>query len=78
MSSGATWESESEQCAERMETVVKWGIIGTRGYAAWAAAPGVEASKRGELVAVLGRDPDRTREFAREHDVEVAVTVLDE
>jgi 1,5-anhydro-D-fructose reductase (1,5-anhydro-D-mannitol-forming) len=57
---------------------VKWGIIGTRGYAARAAAPGVEASKRGELLAVLGRDLDRTKEFAGEHGVEVAVTALDE
>ena len=57
---------------------MKWGIIGTRGYAARAATPGVKASKTGELVAVLGRDPDRTKEFAREHDVEVAATELDE
>ncbi|MGH2775037.1 MAG: Gfo/Idh/MocA family protein [Actinomycetota bacterium] len=57
---------------------MNWGIIGTRGYAARSAAPGVEASKRGGLVAVLGRDLDRTREFAREHEVEVAVTELDE
>jgi len=57
---------------------VKWGIIGTRGYAAKSATPGIKASKKGELVAVLGRDPDRTKEFAREHDVEVAVTGLDE
>ena len=57
---------------------MKWGIIGTRGYAARSATPGVQASKKGELVAVLGRDPDRTREFAREHDVEVAATELDE
>ena len=56
---------------------MKWGIIGTRGYAASAAAPGVEASERGELVAVLGRDPGRTEEFAREHDI-AATTVLDE
>ncbi len=57
---------------------MKWGIIGTRGYAARSATPGVQASKKGELVAVLGRDPDRTTEFAREHDVEVAATELDE
>ncbi|MPZ92067.1 MAG: hypothetical protein GEU68_10610 [Actinobacteria bacterium] len=57
---------------------MKWGIIGTRGYAAKSAAPGVEASTRGELVAVLGRDPDRTQEFAREHGIQVAVTGLDE
>ena len=57
---------------------MKWGIIGTRGYAAKSAAPGVTASRNGELLAVLGRDPGRAREFAREHQVEVAVTDLDE
>jgi 1,5-anhydro-D-fructose reductase (1,5-anhydro-D-mannitol-forming) len=57
---------------------LKWGIIGTRGYAARSATPGVKASHKGELVAVLGRDPDRTKEFAREHDVEVAATEFDE
>ncbi|MDQ4058101.1 MAG: Gfo/Idh/MocA family oxidoreductase [Actinomycetota bacterium] len=57
---------------------MNWGLIGTRGYAASAAAPGVKASQNGELLAVLGRDPERTRDFAREHDVEVAATLLDE
>ncbi|MGH2827440.1 MAG: Gfo/Idh/MocA family protein [Actinomycetota bacterium] len=57
---------------------MNWGLIGTRGYAASAAAPGVKASQSGELVAVLGRDVERTRDFAREHDVEVAATLLDE
>jgi len=57
---------------------VNWGIIGTRGYAAKSATPGVKGSMKGELVAVLGRDPDRTSEFAREHDVEVAATEMDE
>ena len=57
---------------------MKWGIIGTRGYAARAATPGVKSSSKGELVAVLGRDSDRTNEFAREHDIEVAATEMDE
>ena len=57
---------------------MKWGVIGTRGYAARCAVPGVKASQSGEVVAVLGRDPDRTSEFAREHDIEVAATELDD
>jgi 1,5-anhydro-D-fructose reductase (1,5-anhydro-D-mannitol-forming) len=40
--------------------------------------PGVKASEKGEIVAVLGRDPDRTKDFAGEHDIEVAVTGMDE
>jgi 1,5-anhydro-D-fructose reductase (1,5-anhydro-D-mannitol-forming) len=77
-SNGATWEWECDPRAERRETVLKWGIIGTRGYAAKSAVPGVKASEKGEIVAVLGRDPDRTKEFAGEHDIEVAVTGMDE
>jgi len=77
-SNGGTWEWEFDPRAERRETVLNWGIIGTRGYAAKSAVPGVKASEKGELLAVLGRDPDRTKEFASEHDIEVAVTGLDE
>jgi 1,5-anhydro-D-fructose reductase (1,5-anhydro-D-mannitol-forming) len=45
---------------------MRWGLIGTRGYAQRSAAPGISASRRGELVAVLGRDPSATRDFANE------------
>ena len=44
---------------------MRWGLIGTRGYAAKSAAPGIRASKRGNLVAILGRDTDSTRTFAQ-------------
>ncbi len=43
---------------------MKWGLIGTRGYAQKSAAPGMRASTRARLVAVLGRDPAATRDFA--------------
>ena len=46
---------------------MRWGLIGTRGYASNCAAPGIRASERGELVAVLGRDPERTDGFASEN-----------
>jgi 1,5-anhydro-D-fructose reductase (1,5-anhydro-D-mannitol-forming) len=46
---------------------MRWGLIGTRGYAANFAAPGIGSSQRGELVAVLGRDPERADAFAAEH-----------
>jgi len=49
---------------------MKWGLIGTRGYAARSAAPGVEASERGHLAAVLGRDPDTTRELGDTYGAE--------
>jgi predicted dehydrogenase len=56
---------------------VRWGLIGTRGYAARAAAPGILASETGELVAVLGRDVKGTTEFAAQQGAS-ATTELDE
>jgi predicted dehydrogenase len=44
---------------------MRWGLIGTRGYAQKSAAPGILASERARLVAVLGRDPETTRSFAQ-------------
>lgn len=55
---------------------MRWGLIGTRGYAARSAAPGIEGAERAELAAVLGRDPDHTKAFAGEHGAE-AFTDLD-
>lgn len=49
---------------------MRWGLIGTRGYAAKSAAPGIAASERGKLAAVLGRDPNATRSFAEENGAE--------
>jgi 1,5-anhydro-D-fructose reductase (1,5-anhydro-D-mannitol-forming) len=47
---------------------MKWGLIGTRGYAQKCAAPGIRASERAELAAVLGRDPASTKAFAEAND----------
>jgi 1,5-anhydro-D-fructose reductase (1,5-anhydro-D-mannitol-forming) len=49
---------------------MRWGLIGTRGYAVQSAAPGIRASERGELAAVLGRDPDKTRAFSHDNGAE--------
>jgi 1,5-anhydro-D-fructose reductase (1,5-anhydro-D-mannitol-forming) len=46
---------------------MKWGLIGTRGYALRSAAPGIRASERGHLTAVLGRDPESTEKFAADN-----------
>ncbi len=46
---------------------MRWGLIGTSGYAAKSAAPGIDASSRGELASVLGRDPEKTDRFGQEH-----------
>jgi 1,5-anhydro-D-fructose reductase (1,5-anhydro-D-mannitol-forming) len=47
---------------------MKWGLIGTRGYAQKSGAPGIRASERAELAAVLGRDPAATKAFAEAND----------
>jgi predicted dehydrogenase len=49
---------------------MRWGLIGTRGYAAKAAAPGIARSTRGKLAAILGRDAEATRRFAEDNDAE--------
>lgn len=46
---------------------MRWGLIGTHGYASQCAAPGIRSSQRGELASVLGRDPEHSAEFAREN-----------
>jgi 1,5-anhydro-D-fructose reductase (1,5-anhydro-D-mannitol-forming) len=59
-------------------TTVGWGLIGTRGYAASSAAPGITASRCGELLAVLGSDPERAATFGEEFGARVATTDPDE
>ena len=49
---------------------MRWGLIGTRGYAAKSAAPGIASSARAKLVSVLGRDPENTRRIAEQHGAE--------
>ena len=49
---------------------MKWGLIGTRGYAARYAAPAITKSSRGTFASVLGRDPQNTARFAEEHGIE--------
>jgi 1,5-anhydro-D-fructose reductase (1,5-anhydro-D-mannitol-forming) len=49
---------------------VRWGLVGTRGYAAKAAAPGIAKSTRGDLAAILGRDPQTTRSLSEQHEAE--------
>jgi 1,5-anhydro-D-fructose reductase (1,5-anhydro-D-mannitol-forming) len=59
-------------------TPVGWGLIGTSGFAARAAAPAVEEAAGAVLLAVLGSDPGKTREFAEAHGVAHACSDLDE
>lgn len=56
---------------------MRWGLVGTRGYAANWAAPGIARSTRGKLAAVLGRDPEATRDFADKHQAK-AFTDMDQ
>lgn len=45
-------------------TRIKWGIIGTTGFAGNFFAPAIRDAENAELAAVCGHDPERTREFA--------------
>ena len=56
---------------------MRWGLIGTRGYASKSAAPGIRASERARLAAVLGRDRESTEGFAGDHET-TAFTRLDD
>ncbi len=56
---------------------MRWGLIGTRGYASKSAAPGIRSSERAGLAAVLGRDPESTESFAADHGA-AAFTDLNE
>lgn len=57
---------------------MRWGVIGTAGLASRCCVPGIKDSDEGELVAVMGRDPDRTKAFAAEHGAETAASTIDD
>ena len=57
---------------------MRWGLIGTSGFARKAAAPAFAAVEEAELVAVLSSELARARSFADEHVVETACEQLDE
>src|SRR4051794_12598481 len=42
-----------------MSDTMRWGLIGSRGYAANACAPALHDAEGADLVAVLGRDAER-------------------
>jgi 1,5-anhydro-D-fructose reductase (1,5-anhydro-D-mannitol-forming) len=57
---------------------MRWGVIGTSGYARNVAVPAFGAVEAAELLAVLSSDPGRARTFADEHGIEHAGADLDE
>lgn len=52
---------------------LRWGVLGTAGIARGQVIPAIRGSSNGEVVAVAGRDPERTRAFARDLDIPRAV-----
>ncbi|MDN5789328.1 MAG: Gfo/Idh/MocA family oxidoreductase [Micrococcales bacterium] len=48
---------------------VRWGIIGVGAVTEVKSGPGFQQAQRSELVAVMRRDGDRARDYARRHDV---------
>ena len=45
-------------------TRIRWGIVSTAQIGRYVFIPALRATRRGELVAVAGRDPGRTAAFA--------------
>jgi 1,5-anhydro-D-fructose reductase (1,5-anhydro-D-mannitol-forming) len=60
------------------EAPVQWGLVGTSGFAARAAAPAFGGTDAAELRAVLGSDAARARAFADEHGAALGTADLSE
>lgn len=48
-----------------------WALVGTSGFADSTFAPAILGSGQARLLGALGSSPERSREFARRHGVEV-------
>ena len=48
---------------------VRWGIVSTAQIGRYVFIPALRATRRGELVAVAGRDPGRSAAFAGDLDI---------
>jgi len=44
--------------------MLRWGVLGTAGIARSQVVPAIQSSSNGRVVAVAGRDPSRTADFA--------------
>jgi xylose dehydrogenase (NAD/NADP) len=45
--------------------MLRWGVLGTAGIARSQVVPAIQASSNGRVIAISGRDPSRSAEFAR-------------
>lgn len=52
-----------------MSTAVKWGFIGCGEATEKKSGPAFGLVKESEVVAVMGRDKEKTREYARRHNI---------
>lgn len=57
---------------------LRWGLVGTSGFAAFACVPGIGQSATGRLTAVASSSAERGGQFAREHGIDGAVTDVGE
>jgi predicted dehydrogenase len=49
---------------ENLASGLRWGVLGTADIARSQVVPAIHASRNGRVVAVAGRDPQRTADFA--------------
>ena len=52
-----------------MESIIKWGFIGCGEATEKKSGPAFAAVKGSEVVAVMGRDKEKTRSYAKRHNI---------
>ncbi|MCR5617911.1 MAG: Gfo/Idh/MocA family oxidoreductase [Clostridiales bacterium] len=61
-----------------MENKVKWGILGTANIARWGMIPGMKNAGNTDLVAIAGRNPEKTESYARNFGIRKTYLSYDE
>ena len=52
-----------------MKSTIKWGFIGCGEATEKKSGPAFAMVKDSEVVAVMGRDKEKTREYAKRHNI---------
>lgn len=61
-----------------MENKVKWGILGTANIARWGMIPGMKKAGNTDLVAIAGRNPEKTESYAKSFGIRKTYLSYDE
>ena len=52
-----------------MKSIIKWGFIGCGEATEKKSGPAFAMVKDSEVVAVMGRDKEKTRDYAKRHNI---------